>query len=396
MEQRGAVTDDPGRLLAAPGHEPGGVDQYDERQPEAIALRDEEGRLLGRGRVDHAAEVMRLVGDHPHRAPLDAGERGDHVSRPAVADLDRRVAVDDPCRDLPHVVDAPRLVRHDRGRIPAERRVSVGGRWRGADRLRQKRQELAGTLHRLGVRGGDQVADAVSLVKVGPAELLHRHLLAEGLTHHAGAGEEHARLTGHEHEVGEGRRVRAPARRDARHDRDLGHPPGQLDARAEDPPVAAERCVALLDPGAARLDESHHGGPPAPSQLEHPHDRVRVRFAQRPSHEARVLRVAEDRAPVDPPGSHGDAVARPCLLPEAGGHDAGADRFERSEIAKQLEPLARARGERLGLQGDQGHGTARQRTALWPPKPKASESAMSGRGPSPFGRRSSCRDSFGT
>ena len=67
--------------------------------------------------------------------------------------------------------------------------------------------------------------------------------------------------------------------------------------------------MALLQPGAAGLDEADHRRAGAPGELEHADDRVGVRLAQRAAHEGRVLGVAEDRPAADPPGAGDDAVA---------------------------------------------------------------------------------------
>ena len=75
------------------------------------------------------------------------------------------------------------------------------------------------------------------------------------------------RRLGHDDEVGERRRVGAAAGRDAADDRDLRHLLEQLDAGAEDPAVAGERRVALLQAGAAGLDEADDRRAGAAGQL---------------------------------------------------------------------------------------------------------------------------------
>ncbi len=170
---------------------------------------------------------------------------------------------------------------------------------------------------------------------------------------------------------------------------------GELDARAEDAPVPGERGVALLEPGAARLDEADHGDAGLAGELEHADDRVGVRGAERAAHEGRVLRVAEHGPTADPARAGDDAVAGTGAVAEPRGAHGGADRGEALRVAERLEALDRGQG-RGGLVDDERAHAARQRTALWPPNPNEFEIATRGSGPAPFARRSSFRASPGT
>ena len=124
-----------------------------------------------------------------------------------------------------------------------------------------------------------------------------------------------------------------------------------------------------------------------------------MRLAERAAHEGRVLGVAEDRPAVDAPGAGDDAVARRrARSPSAVERTAGAQRREAARVAERLEPLARlgARSTAAALPERDGRVMrARQRTALWPPKPNELEIATSGR-PVAVARRSSGRASPGT
>ena len=163
-QQRGAVADHPGALLSASGHETRGVDEHDQRQPEAIAALDEEGGLLGGGGVDHAAEAAGLVRDDTHRAPLDPGQRGDHVPGPALAELEQLAAVGERADHVADVIDPSRFRRHRRRRVRVSRRLRQGERPRLAstESRRQHPEQLSRRLDGLALAGCDELADAVS------------------------------------------------------------------------------------------------------------------------------------------------------------------------------------------------------------------------------------------
>src|SRR5438477_528920 len=80
------------------------------------------------------------------------------------------------------------------------------------------------------------------------------------------------------------------------------------------------------------------------------------------------------------PGAREDPVAADGLHPVAPRGDGGADGLEGARIAEQLEALARPLSHACPLGGRErsAHGTARQRTALWPPKPNEFEIAIIG------------------
>ena len=76
VHEPGAVADHARRLLAAcPACNPGVSTSTTSGIPNALQLLDEARALLRAGRVEHAAQIARLVGDHADRAPVDPGER---------------------------------------------------------------------------------------------------------------------------------------------------------------------------------------------------------------------------------------------------------------------------------------------------------------------------------
>jgi hypothetical protein len=249
VDELRSVADDAGALLAAAGQEAGRVHEHDERQAEEVARAHEARALLGRVGVEHAAQVRRLVGDDPHRTPVQAGEAADEVAGPARCDLEQLAGVDQARDDRPDVVD-PALLGGD-GRVgQAGRRIDRRAQLRArADPCREVVQQPAHEEGGVRVALGGEVADAVAVVHARTAEIGCGQLLAHDLPDHRRAGEEHGRRLGHDDEVRECGGVRPAAGRCAADHRDLGHAPGEPHVLAEDAGVPAERGQALLQAG---------------------------------------------------------------------------------------------------------------------------------------------------
>ena len=250
--------------------------------------------------------------------------------------------------------------------------------------------QVAHEQRRVGVVLGHEVGHAVALVDLVAAQVGGAHVLAHDVAHDGRAGEEHVPALGHDHEVGQRRRVGAAAGGGAADHGDLRDLAAQAHVLLEDPGVPGEGREALLHARAAGLDEAHHGRAGAAGEPQHADDRVGVLLAQRAAEVRRVLRVAEHGAPVDAPGAGDHAVAGAGLLAHPPGADVGAQQRERAAIAERLEALDGTQSIGVSLELD-GHGASRQRTALWPPKPNAFESATAG-----WPLTSSVRASLGT
>ena len=255
--------------------------------------------------------ALRLVGDEADRAALEAGERGDHVRRPARRELEQGAVVEDRAGDVADVVDLALLGRDDEAGVAAvgadrgdrsaaaRRSTAAAGRAGGGSsrsRRRRRRRRRWQTPLRPCTRGPPRSSMLI--------------VFAQRLLHDLGAGEEHPRVGGHHDEVGQRRRVGAAAGGDAADDRDLRHLARELDAGAEDAAVAGQRRVALLQAGAAGADEADHRGAGVAGHPQQADDRLGVDFAERAAEEARVLGVAEDRPAADLAGAGDDAVAR--------------------------------------------------------------------------------------
>ena len=150
VEQLGPVADDAAVLLVGAGHEPGHVDEGDQRDVEGVAGAHEAGRLLRRVDVEHAGQDRRLVAHDADDPAVDAGEAAGDRHGPVGVDLEVVAVVDHRGDDLLHVVGLVGRGRHQvdqlgrargRGRRPCtdRRRLLqvVGGEERRAGSARR-------------------------------------------------------------------------------------------------------------------------------------------------------------------------------------------------------------------------------------------------------------------
>jgi len=162
---------------------------------------------------------------------------------------------------------------------------------------------------------GDRRASGVD---GGAAQFLGGNdLVGHGL-HHIGAGDEHvARVAHHEDEIGHGRRVHIAAGAGTHDHRDLWDDAGGDDVPFEYLAVATERCHALLDAGAAGIEQPHDRRARAHRHVLDLDDLLRMRLRQRAAEHGKVLGEDKDAAAVHraPAGDH--AVAGDLALVHA-------------------------------------------------------------------------------
>ena len=337
VQQLRAAAHDAVPLLADAGQVAGHVDEHDERHAERVAHPHEPGGLLGRGRVQAAAEPQRVVRDHADRAAAEPAERGHHVRRPARVQLDAGI-VEDAVDQRVHVVGA---LRASRAAARRGRRRRASGRSHVVAVLvaEQQRPARARCASASASVGRDDVHHAgAPAVRLGAAEPLHVDVLAGDAAHHVGAGDEDPALVGQDHQVGQRRAVRGAAGGRAEHHRDLRH---LADARVIAAKIGADRVQALdalAQPGAA--------GVPQPDDRE--------RRSPAPGRRRRRS-PRSPREPIAPPwnfGSLANATAgMSSIRPSADQHAAGRRRAEaaapsRRRTAPRAWPAGRGQAER--------------------------------------------------
>ncbi len=181
-------------------------------------------------------------------------------------------------------------------------------------------------------------------MRVGAAELLHRHLLARHGADDVGPGDEHVRRAPHHHdEVRDRRRVDGAACARAHHQRDLRHDPGGVDVALEDLRVAGEGDDALLDPRAPRVVDPDDRTAVGEGEIHDLADLARERLAERSTEDAEVLREGEHATAVDEPVAGHDAVpvGPPVEHPEVRVDvaDEAVELAERPRVEEGLDPL---------------------------------------------------------
>ena len=193
-------------------HEARHVHQVDERDIEGIAHPHEPGRLVRGVRVEDAALLHRLVGNHADGTTGSAGEPDDDVLRPSRLDLEPRIGVEHRLDDLSHVVGRAGVGRHDLvqardealGRVfglDERRRLAIGRRQVG-------KEPLHGSDALLVVRDL-VIADArLVAVDLGSPHVVIGHALAgRGLDESRAAQRHRGRALDHRHEIREARDV---------------------------------------------------------------------------------------------------------------------------------------------------------------------------------------------
>ena len=258
-----AVTDHPAPLEILARVEAGCVDERDDRKVERIAERDEPGRLLGRRDVERAGERDRLVRHDADRTSVDRRERGDDVRRPAVAELEQAVLVDDRLGDLADVVAAGRRRRDLGARFGARPIGRIVARPAGRLDVGAVGEVVQQVLHRLdgGVAIGDDHRRHAGVAGMGrrSAELVDVDADAgELLDHHRPVDERVARL-GHDREVGEPEQQGRPRDRWTVDDDDRRHPARTARQRRCDASPRVQRRHALDDVGTGARQHEDDG-----------------------------------------------------------------------------------------------------------------------------------------
>jgi hypothetical protein len=182
-------------------------------------------------------------------------------------------------------------------------------------------------------------------VHLGAAELVRRHgLVGHGL-HDVGAGDEHvARALDHEDEIGHRRRVDVAARAGAHDDRDLRDDAAGDDVAPEHLAVAAEGGDALLDAGAAGVEQADDRRPRPQGHVLDLGDLLRVGLGQGAAEDREILREDKDGAAVDraPAGYHAVAGNLDVIHAEIGAavlHE-HVELLERAVVEQELDALA--------------------------------------------------------
>ena len=150
---------------------------------------------------------------------------------------------------------------------------------------------------------------------------------------------------GHDHEVGERRRVDGAAGARPEDQRDLRDDAGGHHVAHEHLAVGGEAAHALLDARAARVVEADQRDAALERQVLDAADLLRLHLGERAAEDGEVLREDRDAPAVDLAEAGDDAVAGEALLVQAESvhvvRGERAELLERALVEQQREPLAR-------------------------------------------------------
>ncbi len=93
--------------------EAGQVDEGDDREVESVAEAHEARDFVAAVDVEHAGQVRRLVGDHAHRAPVQAGKSDYGVGRVGRLHLQETVVVENGMDRIEDIVGLSAVLRHE-------------------------------------------------------------------------------------------------------------------------------------------------------------------------------------------------------------------------------------------------------------------------------------------
>ena len=230
----------------------------------------------------------------------------------------------------------------------------------------------AGPLQRLGLGVGEDVHDArTPAVRLRAAEPQHVDVLAGHRADHVGTGHEDPSLGAQDHQVGERRSVRRPARGRPQHDRDLRDLAGRLRHRVEDLAHRVQGEHPLGEAGPAGVPQPHDRSPVGEGALVGVHDRLAAHLTHRAAHDRRVGAERDDVGAVHLADRRQHAAA--VVL---------GDQLEGALVEERREPVVRVAGVLLagrlgrprrrgpdGRGGCRGHrsplSTSRRRPRRW-------------------------------
>ena len=205
------------------------------------------------------------------------------------------------------------------------------------------------------------------------AEVLGRHGLVRHGPDDVRPGHEHvARVPHHDDEVRHGGRVDVAAGAGPHDDRNLRDDARTFDVAPEHLAVAAERRDALLDAGAAGIEQSDDRRPHAQRHVLHLGYLARMGLAERAAEHREILREDEDRATVDRAPPSYDAVSRDFLPFHAeicrAVFDIHVELLERVRVEQEFDALAGRQLAAPVLGRDAPFAAARRRLRAAPVK----------------------------
>ncbi len=318
-----------------------GISKQSQKRTKRAALREA-------SEVEHAGQHHRLVGDDADRTAFHASKAGDDVAGVGLLDLQEVRLVHDFEDQLLDVVGLVRVVGDKRIERVVRTVGAVGGRQLGYAGHIVRWQEIHQAAHlqkRLDVVLVSPVGDRrLGRVHLGTAELFGGDRFVGHGLHYVGTGDEHvARVLHHEDEVGHGGRVDVATGARPHDHGNLRDDAGGHDVAREHLAVAAERVDALLNAGAAGVEQADDWRTVLQRHILNLGHLAGVARRQRSAHDGEVLGEDVDDPPVDGAPAGDDAITGGLLLLHAevgaGMLDESVELLEGVLVHQQLDTL---------------------------------------------------------
>ena len=293
-----------------PHHEPWGVTQEYQRDPERAAEQHEVACLVGRFAVDRAPEVHWIVGNDADRLSFDPRQRGNHARAKAAPQLQHRLVVGQGFDDPAHVVDAKAVLWNRHAQQALVRAGPVG---EGALKIRK-----------VFLRHGDgllvvvhqHVDHAVAVLRCRRSDIFGRIDAETSAFDHRGPAHADVRGLRRDHDVAATEQRGIPSKTAAGIHADERNLSGELSEVLKGSAIEAchDRMVRVAWPAAAALGEKDDGKPPLLGELEHAVLLQMIHRALRPGEHGVVVRhddTLRARLPKGRPVHAADACDHP-------------------------------------------------------------------------------------
>ena len=293
-----------GGFGVGPDHEAGRVDQADNGQPVRVAQLHETGRLVGRVGVDRAAQMQRVVGHQPHRAPGHAGQCGMDAHAKTRAQHQEAAFVGDALHGRAGVVHAQAVFGDHMAQGLGRRCLPAGG-----DALK-KRQVMPRRRHGLRFVIHQHIDHAVVVLHVAGANLLGLEDTQPAAFNHGRAAHADVAALGGDDHVTAAQQRRIACKAAPSHHTQHRHPAVEARKRGKGGQVQARHDghVHIARAAAAAFGQQHHGQVVLQGHTQHAVGLLVVAHALRARQHGEVVGHDHDALAVDCANARDHAV----------------------------------------------------------------------------------------
>ena len=294
VQKLGAMADDTAVFLGHAGKKTRHIFQRDQRDVEGIAEPDKPGPFIRGVDIQHAGQMIGLIGHNPDRLSPQPSEPDHDVFGIVLLNFEKVVIIHDLCYDLTDIVGLVRVIGHYQIQVFIDTLGGIGGLlFRGILHIiiRDKRKQFPYHGQRLFFIFRCKMGNSANgVMGLGASQLFHRNILVCHGFDDIRAGDEHvARSFCHDDEIRHGRRVHRPSGTRAddrgylRDDSRSQHIP------QEDVRIPAQAFHTFLNPGSSRIIEPDHRRPDLHGQVHDLDDLGGIGGTQGPAEHGEIL-----------------------------------------------------------------------------------------------------------